>query len=121
MGQAALLTATNISSASAIDRVYLDAMTFGDEALKRELLQLFDRQAEILLARMRTSDAGTVATLAHTLKGSAVGIGAGAVAEAAAALEAAAAGSPRERAAKLDALGAAVAAARGEITALLRA
>src|SRR5579885_399004 len=116
MGQAALLTATNISSASAIDRVYLDAMTFGDE-----LLQLFDRQAEILLARMRTSDAGTVATLAHTLKGSAVGIGAGAVAEAAAALEAAAAGSPRERAAKLDALGAAVAAARGEITALLRA
>ena len=28
-------------------------MTFGDGALERELLQLFDRQAELLLERMR--------------------------------------------------------------------
>lgn len=96
-------------------------MTFGDPGLERELLQLFDRQAELLMARMRQGEAGVLAALAHTLKGSAAGIGAHGVARAAAAAERAAAGSPAERSAALACLGAAIDAARVEIAALLRA
>ena len=44
--------------AAAIDRGQLSRMTFGDRSLEREVLQLFDRQAELLLARMRSADAG---------------------------------------------------------------
>ena len=73
--------------ATAIDRGLLARMTFGDRSLEREVLQLFDRQADLLLARMRGGDAATVAALAHTLKGSAASIGAGAVVDAAAAVE----------------------------------
>ena len=71
------------------------------------------------MARMRASDAAVLATLAHTLKGSALGIGAHDVARAAGAAEAAA-GSPAQRATTLDGLAAAIDAARGEIAALLR-
>ena len=55
---------------------------------------------------MRASDPAAVATLAHTLKGSASGIGAGNVAQAAEAAELAAARSPAELDAALDAAGA---------------
>ncbi len=79
----------------AIDRAHLKQMTFGDRSLERELLQLFDRQAEQLMARMRASDAAVLAALAHTLKGSALGIGANEVARAAGAAEGAAARFPR--------------------------
>lgn len=89
-----------------IDRDHLARMTFGDQSLERELLQLFDRQAVILLDRMRTADGASVAALAHTLKGSAVGIGAGHVARAAAEVEQARGG------AAIDRLADAVAAAR---------
>ena len=65
-------------------------MTFNDSSLEREILELFDRQAELLLSRMTRSEPPAIATLAHTLKGSAVGIGAGRVARAAAATELAA-------------------------------
>ena len=51
-------------------------MTFGDRSLEREVLQLFDRQAGLLLARMHSGEPAAVATLAHTLKGSAASIGA---------------------------------------------
>ncbi len=107
------------AAAAAIDRAHLHRMTFGDRALERELLQLFDRQAMILLARMRDNEAAALAGLAHTLKGSAVGIGAGAVAKAAAAAEHAAGRSPAERDAAIDRLAAAVEAVRPEIAALL--
>ena len=70
-----------------IDRDHLARMTFGDKALERELLELFDRQAALLVARMRDADAASVAALAHTLKGSALGIGASEVAAMAAAVE----------------------------------
>ena len=102
------------AAAPAIDRDHLNHMTFGDRSLERELLQLFDRQAELLIARMRDSDAGTLAMLAHTLKGSAAGIGAGDAPRerAAAAAERAAAGSTAERRAALDRLAAAIDAAR---------
>lgn len=113
--QAALLSA----EAPAIDRAHLKQMTFGDRSLECELLQLFDRQAEVLMARMRQSDASVLATLAHTLKGSAVGIGATDVAHAAAEVEHAAASVEREGA--LTALAAAIDVARAEIAVLLRA
>ena len=106
-------------AAPAIDRVRLARMTFGDRGLERELLELFDRQAAILLARMQTADAATVATLAHTLKGSALGVGASFVAQAAAAVEQA--GNAAEREPATDRLAAAVAAARACIATLLRA
>ena len=71
----------------AIDLVHLARTTFGDRALEREVLQLFERQSSILIARMRTTNPAGVAALAHTLKGSARGIGAWRVARAAEALE----------------------------------
>ena len=53
-----------------LDRDHLARMTFGDRSLEREVLQLFDRQSELLLERMRASEPAAIATLAHTLKGS---------------------------------------------------
>jgi hypothetical protein len=70
-----------------IDRAHLARMTFGDRALERELLALFDRQAVLLVARMGGTEGPTVKALAHTLKGSALGVGAAGVAAAAEALE----------------------------------
>ena len=116
MPQAAMLSVETCEPA--IDRAHLKQVTFGDAGLERELLQLFDRQAEVLMARMRQNDASALAPLAHTLKGSAAGIGAAAVARAAAAAERAA--SAIECAAALDALAGAIDAARAEIAALLR-
>ena len=45
---------------SAIDRGQLSRMTFGDRSLEREVLQLFDRQADLLLARMRGAEPAAV-------------------------------------------------------------
>jgi HPt (histidine-containing phosphotransfer) domain-containing protein len=101
-----------------IDREHLARMTFGDQGLARELLDLFDRQAALLIERMPGSDPAAVAALAHTLKGSALGIGAGGVARAAAAVESAV--TPSERGTALDDLARAVSAARRTIAALLR-
>ena len=70
-----------------IDLVHLARTTLGDRSLEREVLQLFDRQSPILIARMRAAAPGGLAMLAHTLKGSARGIGAWRVARAAEALE----------------------------------
>jgi HPt (histidine-containing phosphotransfer) domain-containing protein len=102
----------------AIDRAHLARMTFGDQSLQRELLELFDRQAAILVARMREADPASAGALAHTLKGSALGIGAAGVAQAAEAVERAA--SPSEREAALARLAEAVVLARGTIAELLR-
>ncbi len=66
-----------------IDLVHLARMTLGDRSLEREVLQLFDRQSALLIARMRSAAPPGIATLAHTLKGSARGIGAWRVARAA--------------------------------------
>lgn len=74
-------------SAPVIDRAHLSRMSGADLALERELLGLFDAQAALLLERMRGSDPAQVSMLAHTLKGSALGIGAAAVAQAAGVLE----------------------------------
>jgi hypothetical protein len=74
----------------AVDVAHLARMTLGEDGLEREVLGLFDRQAEMLLARMASETPRVVAALAHTLAGSASGIGAWRVAEAAAAVERAA-------------------------------
>jgi HPt (histidine-containing phosphotransfer) domain-containing protein len=110
--------------AAAIDRRHLARMTFGDRSLEQEVLQLFDRQSALLLARMRnghgSGDGAVVGALAHTLKGSAAGIGAGQVARAAEATEQAAAHAPGDLSATIDRLAAAVDAARLLIAELLR-
>jgi HPt (histidine-containing phosphotransfer) domain-containing protein len=70
----------------AIDTDHLARMTLGERDLEREVLGLFARQSADLLARLeRLPREG--AALAHTLKGSASGIGAFAVAQAADDLE----------------------------------
>ena len=70
-----------------IDVTHLARMTLGDASLEREVLQLFDRQADILLARMQQVTPTAAAAYAHTLKGSSSGIGAFKVARAAEAVE----------------------------------
>ena len=103
-----------------IDLVHLARTTFGDRSLEREVLQLFDRQSSILITRMRTATPAAVAALAHTLKGSARGIGAWRVARAAELLEFAGA-SGNATADALDGLVAASDEARTVIAELLRA
>jgi len=99
-----------------LDLVHLARQTDGDAALQQELLALFDRQSRNLLAlasdgsaeRQRRADA------AHQLKGSALSMGAGAVARAAASVETALAegsAGPEAVEGALGALAAAVAAA----------
>jgi HPt (histidine-containing phosphotransfer) domain-containing protein len=103
-----------------IDLVHLARMTLGDRSLEREVLQLFDRQAGMLIARMRGADPAAVAALAHTLKGSARGIGAWRVARAAEHLEVeGTSGNPVAGA--IDGLAAASDEARAVIAELLRA
>jgi HPt (histidine-containing phosphotransfer) domain-containing protein len=118
MAHTAILTA---EPAPAIDRDHLKRMTFGEASLEHELLQLFDRQADLLMARMRKSEPAVIATLAHTMKGSARSVGAGFVAQAAEQAERASGGAPAELAAALDRLAQAVMQARAQIAVLLRA
>jgi HPt (histidine-containing phosphotransfer) domain-containing protein len=68
----------------AIDHAHLAAQTGGDGELAQEVLGLFARQCRELLPRIvdAASDARARADLAHTLKGSALGVGAVAVARA---------------------------------------
>jgi hypothetical protein len=76
-----------VSNGRAIDVEHLARMTLGERSLEREVLELFDRQADMLLPRIRRGDPAVAAASAHTLKGSAVGIGAFGVARAAEAVE----------------------------------
>ena len=62
-------------------------MTLGDASLTVDILRLFDRQAAMLLARMMDEVPKVIAALAHTLNGSARGIGAWQVGAAAESLE----------------------------------
>jgi HPt (histidine-containing phosphotransfer) domain-containing protein len=103
-----------------IDRDHLKRMTLGDTSLEREVLQLFDRQAALLVDRMHGAEPAALSALAHALKGSARGIGAWGVAHAAEAIERAAAGRSDERDTALNGLAAAVAAVRAVISELLR-
>lgn len=100
-----------------IDEAHLARMTFNDPALEGEVLAMFSRQSQDIVARI-AAGAADAAALAHTLKGSARAIGAFAVADAAMDFEEALrAGSA---AAALDALQAAVADACEAIAERLR-
>lgn len=79
------------SFAAAIDVGHLHRQTMGDRSLEREVLELFRRQSRILLFRLEAlTNPAERADLAHTLKGSARGVGASRVAFAADELERAA-------------------------------
>ena len=101
-----------------IDLVHLARATLGDRSLEREVLQLFDRQSALLIARLRHAGPDGVAMIAHTLKGSARGIGAWRVARAAEAVELA---GSTESGAALERLAAATDEARAVIADLLKA
>jgi HPt (histidine-containing phosphotransfer) domain-containing protein len=59
-----------------LDRAHLFRMTLGDHSLEGEVLRLFDRQCRMLLARMAAAQPACVKALAHTIDGSARGVGA---------------------------------------------
>jgi HPt (histidine-containing phosphotransfer) domain-containing protein len=79
-------------ASTSIDHVHLERMTLGDRTLEREVLEIFVRQTAMTLERIAGAGAARTAAAAHTLKGSARGIGAWRVAEAAERLEQAAIG-----------------------------
>jgi HPt (histidine-containing phosphotransfer) domain-containing protein len=75
---------------SVIDATHLARMTLDDRGLEREVLELFVRQTTIILDRIARAEPAIAAAAAHTLKGSARGIGAWRVARAAEMVEEAA-------------------------------
>jgi HPt (histidine-containing phosphotransfer) domain-containing protein len=116
------LAPAEASAERGIDLAHLSRMTLGEKSLEAEVLALFDRQAGILLGRMRQARPAAVGAFAHTLKGSARGIGAWQVAAAAETLERLAAEpSPGDLADVLDRLADAVDEARAAIADLLAA
>ena len=74
-----------------LDENHLGRMTLGDHRLEHEVLEIFGRQNSLILKRIAGAEPGPVAAAAHTLKGSARGVGAWRVARAAERLEQAAA------------------------------
>lgn len=107
------------AAASVIDLAHLASQALDDRQLEAELLALFDDQSAQITAQLKALGAGEArlrGDLAHTLRGSALAIGAGEVAQAAQACEACAAGDLR---AALDELLGAVARARAAIASLL--
>ena len=96
-----------------IDAEHLAQMTFGDRGLEREVLEIFRRQAAIMLSRIGGVEPRAAGAAVHTLKGSARGIGAWRVARAAERLEHAC--GEADRAASLAELQAATLEARAAI------
>jgi HPt (histidine-containing phosphotransfer) domain-containing protein len=116
------LSAGRLPETGAIDTGHLSRMTLGELSLQREVLALFDRQADLLLPRMRSSSPGVAAASAHVLKGSAAGIGAFKVAQAASAVEQAqSANDGAAVAAALEVLAALLDEAKAEIARLIQA
>lgn len=82
--QGKLIMTMLASAERPVDLVHLSRQTLGDRELEREVLDLFERQSLAMIKRLREAvNARTWAEAAHTLKGSARGIGAFGVAEAA--------------------------------------
>ena len=107
----------------AIDTEHLARMTLGERSLQREVLALFDRQADVLLPRIRRGTPALAASLAHTLKGSAVSIGAFKVARAAESVERVQGAADRDAAmaAAIETLAAVLEEAKIEIARLISA
>ena len=117
-------TWNNSRTRPAIDLVQLARQCLGDQELERELLAMFDRQAARLIGQMaaaRNDDFRLRADLAHTLKGSALAVGAARVAEAAGRVEALCAEQAQETilAAALASLAGAVSEAREAVARLV--
>jgi hypothetical protein len=111
-----------VPGSEVIDLGQLSRMTLGETGLEREVLALFDLQAGILLSRMANEPPKSVAGLAHTLTGSARGVGAWKVAEASEVVERfATAGAPTMLADAIGQLNAAVTEARARIATILAA
>jgi HPt (histidine-containing phosphotransfer) domain-containing protein len=70
-----------------VDLAHLRRMTLGNAALEREVLSLFYAHSALLMETIRGGDPAPVPAWAHTLKGSALAIGANEVARAADALQ----------------------------------
>ena len=71
-----------------VDLVHLARHTLGNRELEREILQIFARQSVLYLERLQgAEDEAERRDAAHTIKGSARGIGAWEIAEYAALLE----------------------------------
>jgi HPt (histidine-containing phosphotransfer) domain-containing protein len=107
-----------------IDLVHLARQTLSDQALEVELLDMFERQSARILAQLieaRDGDAKIRENLAHTLRGSALSIGAGRVARSAQVYESACAAGLRGGAlnATLSVLADAVVEARATIASLI--
>jgi HPt (histidine-containing phosphotransfer) domain-containing protein len=88
-GSSAVASPDRERTPTVIDETHLERMTLGDRRLEREVLELFVRQTTIMLARIVGADPALAAASAHTLKGSARGIGAWRVAHAAELVESA--------------------------------
>ena len=99
----------------ALDLDHLGRMTLGDAALERDVLRLFDRQSEMLTERLRDASASAAASCAHTLKGSARGIGAWRLARAAEQVERVVAGGEPELTAAIARLAGAIEETRSAI------
>jgi HPt (histidine-containing phosphotransfer) domain-containing protein len=105
-----------VSGEPPIDWAHLDWMALGDHALAREVLALFSRQIDVLIGRMDAAGPSEVMELAHTLKGSARGVGAWPLARAAEAVETA---PPAERARAVAALAATAGETRSAVAEIL--
>lgn len=77
-----------VAKIGAIDLAFLDRVTFSDRALAREVLVLFDQQADSLLKVIRDTESTRMRLeISHRLKGAARGVGAFSVARAAEEIE----------------------------------
>ena len=88
MGYAEVKQNSEICGSEVFNREHLERYTLGDEALERELLELFAVQAQQQLGFLADcNDTETWRVANHTLKGAAVAVGAFAVAQLAENLE----------------------------------
>jgi HPt (histidine-containing phosphotransfer) domain-containing protein len=77
-----------VAKMGAIDVAFLDRVTFSDRSLAREVLVMFDQQADSLLKVIRDTESTRMRLdFAHKLKGAARGVGAFSVARAAEEIE----------------------------------
>ena len=108
------------ASGRPVDLVHLSRFTLGDDKLQREVLQLFRVQANLFLERLESAgDVTKWHEAAHTIKGSARGIGAWSVAKAAEGAEQLNGPASKRAAEALDALRSAVCDATKYIDRLL--
>jgi HPt (histidine-containing phosphotransfer) domain-containing protein len=97
---------------TAVDFGYLESFAAGDAGVVREVLQLFLEQARTWDAGLTAADPAAFRDLAHNIKGTSRGIGAGALGDLAAAAE-------HEGPGRASALRAALAEAVAEVEAYL--